>query len=197
MNAGARIIYIVPLGPCDLDDLGKMAESIEEQFEIEVRIAENHGIPDSALDRVRNQYNSNLILQYLLEICPPDALRVLGVTQFDLFSPIFSFVFGEAQFEGRSAVMSTFRLQGPPEGQRQARCPPLLDRMEKEAVHELGHTFGLSHCVDPDCVMNYSKGVECADRKFAVFCAACRDLLMWRLESGSTAVDASEDSGGL
>ncbi|MCE5333360.1 MAG: archaemetzincin family Zn-dependent metalloprotease [Desulfobacteraceae bacterium] len=172
-------IYIVPLGCHDMNDLETIALGVEEQFEIETRLLENKGPPDFAYDPLRTQYNSNLILKRLLETAPPDALKVLGVTDFDLFSPIFSYVFGEAQFNGKCAVISSFRLRGVPEGGERLHCPPLLDRLEKEAVHELGHTFGLRHCSDSDCVMSYSKGVQCADRKFGVFCSACRDLLFW------------------
>ena len=175
------IIYIVPLGCHETDNLETMAGGIEEQFEAETRILPNRDLPETAHDPSREQYNSNTILRLLIESAPPDALKVLGVTDADLFSPIFSFVFGEAQFDGQCAVISTFRLRGQPETP-QPRCPPLLDRMEKEAVHELGHTFGLRHCADPDCVMSYSKGVQCADRKFGVFCPACRDLMLWNRE---------------
>ncbi len=178
-------IYIVPLAQHVLGDLGKMAESIEEQFEVGVKVLGNRMPPEFAFDPVRKQYNSNIILRLLLEAAPSDALKILGVTDQDLFSPIFSYVFGEAQFGGKCAVISTFRLRGLPDKAPQPRCPPLLDRMEKEAVHELGHTFGLRHCADPDCVMSYSKGVACADRKFAVFCSACRDLMLWYIQSGS------------
>ncbi len=178
----AGFIYIVPLGCHDMDDLEAIAQSIEDQFEVEVRLLENQGPPDFAYDPLRTQYNSNLILKRLLETAPAGALKVLGVTDFDLFSPIFTYVFGEAQFNGKCAVISTFRLRGAPDGTPHLRCPPLLDRLEKEAVHELGHTFGLRHCADPDCVMSYSKGLACADRKFGVFCSACRDLLFWYME---------------
>ncbi|MFZ2447165.1 MAG: archaemetzincin family Zn-dependent metalloprotease [Syntrophobacteraceae bacterium] len=177
------IIYIVPLACCNLDDVGKIAESIEEQFDVPVITLGDHGAPEFAYDPARKQYNSNLILEMLCCTAPPDSLKVLGVTDMDLFNPIFSFVFGEAQFEGKCAVVSSFRLRGVPDEKPQPRCPPLLDRLEKEAVHELGHTFGLRHCADPDCVMSYSKGVQCADRKFAVFCPACRDLMLWYMET--------------
>ena len=117
----------------------------------------------------------------LIETLPPDALKVLGVTDVDLFNPIFSYVFGEAQFRGKCAVVSTYRLHGNPKSVSGSSCPPLISRLEKEAIHELGHTFGLRHCADPDCVMNYSVGLECADRKFPFFCPACRDLFLWHL----------------
>lgn len=177
------IIYIIPMTHSAIDCLSSLAESIEEQFEFDVRILENLGPPDFAFDPVRKQYSSNLIIGMLLRTNLSNSLKILGVTDQDLFNPIFSFVFGEAQFGGKCAVISSFRLLGPPDGKPQPSCPPLLDRLEKEAVHELGHTFGLRHCADPDCVMSFSKGVQCADRKFGVFCHACRDLMLWYSQS--------------
>lgn len=183
MSSLPRYIYFAPLGPCDMVDLGIIAESVEEQFGLEVRFMKNLGPPSYAFDPTRHQYNSNLILLRLQEICPPDGLRILGITGYDLFNPIFSFVFGEAQFAGKCAVMSTYRLRGEPGKEPKPGCPPLLSRVEKEAIHELGHTFGLRHCSDSDCVMHYSPGVQCADRKFASFCRACLDLVYWYLET--------------
>lgn len=172
------VIYIVPFFREPMDGLlAGMAEGIEEQFEINVVILENGEIPSFAYDPIRKQFNSNLLLAALDEMAPSDSLKVLGVTEVDLFSPVFSYVFGEALLGGKCAIISSFRLHGPVRSK--PRCPPLLDRLEKEAVHELGHTFGLRHCADSSCVMSFSKGVQCADRKFAVFCAACRDLMLW------------------
>jgi archaemetzincin len=175
------IIYVVPMGDISVEHLTSMAESIDEQFGLRVKITANQGIPAYALDAVRQQYNSNLILKDLVAFCPPDGLKILGVTHVDLFSPIFSFVFGEAQFGGKCTVISSFRLSGEAQSNPSPGCPTLISRLEKEAIHELGHTFGLRHCADPDCVMQYSSGLECADRKFAYFCRACRDLMLWHM----------------
>ncbi len=183
MNSHSRFIYLVPLGDMGDEYLQGIAESIEEQFDLPVKITSNQGLPAYALDAVRQQYNSNLILKTLVDDSAPDALKVLGVTTADLFNPIFSFVFGEAQFKGKCAVISSYRLRGNPENETKFGCPPLISRLEKEAIHELGHTFGLRHCVDPDCVMKYSVGVECADRKFSFFCTACRELMLWHLST--------------
>jgi archaemetzincin len=174
-------IYIAPLGDGVMEHLEGIAENAREQFGLEVKITENQGPPDYALHVVRKQYNSNLIIKRLIEICPPDAVKFLGVTSLDLFSPIFSYVFGEAQFRGKCAVVSSYRLRSNPDDGSAHGCLRLAHRLEKEAVHELGHTFGLHHCADPDCVMNYSVGVQCADRKFGFFCRACRDMMIWHL----------------
>jgi len=181
MNSHSRFIYILPLGDVDDEYLKNIAESIEEQFGLPVKITPDQGLPVYALDVGRQQYNSNLILRKLIENAEPDAIKLLGVTHVDLFNPIFSFVFGEAQFKGKGAVISSYRLHGNPENDSTIGCPPLISRLEKEAIHELGHTFGLRHCADPDCVMQYSVGLECADRKFSFFCPACRDLMLWHL----------------
>jgi archaemetzincin len=115
MNSPQGTIYLVPLGEVREDYLRILAESIEEQFGLPVTITRNQGLPLYALDRVRQQYNSNLILKRLLDESSPDAIKILGVTDVDLFNPIFSFVFGEAQFKGRCAVVSSYRLRGNPE----------------------------------------------------------------------------------
>ena len=176
-----RIIYVAPLGDLAQEHLECVTESITEQFGTEVKVMPNLGPPAYALNVSRGQYNSNAILKKLIEICPADGLKILGVTPFDLFSPIFAFVFGEAQFGGKCTVISSFRLRGDMDGHASRGCPPLGNRLEKEAIHELGHTFGLRHCSDSDCVMHYSTGVQCADRKFAFFCPACRDLMIWHM----------------
>jgi len=183
MKNDPQFIYLVPLGDVGDKYLENIAESIQEQFGLPVKISTNQGLPAYALDAARQQYNSNLILRKLIDTAAPDALKVLGVTHVDLFNPIFSFVFGEAQFKGKGAIISSYRLRGNPEGEPSIGCPPLISRLEKEAVHELGHTFGLKHCADPDCVMRYSVGVECADRKFSFFCPACRELMLWHLST--------------
>jgi archaemetzincin len=183
MNSPQGSIYLVPLAEVREDYLRILAESIEEQFGLPVTITRNQGLPLYALDRVRQQYNSNLILKRLLDASFPDAIKILGITDVDLFNPIFSYVFGEAQFKGKCAVISSYRLRGNPEHASPPGCPPLLNRLEKEAIHELGHTFGLRHCSDPDCVMKYSVGLACADRKFSYFCPACRELVLWHFHA--------------
>jgi archaemetzincin len=183
MNPPQGSIYLVPLGEVHDDYLRILAESIEEQFELPVTITPNLAPPLYALDPVRQQYNSNMILKRLLDESSPDAIKILGITDVDLFNPIFSFVFGEAQFKGKCAVVSSYRLRGNPEHVLPPGCPPLLNRLEKEAIHELGHTFGLRHCSDPDCVMKYSVGLACADRKFSFFCPACRELVLWHFQA--------------
>ncbi len=125
----------------------------------------------AAFDAGRGQYYSTEILRRLQPLAQNGA-RVLGVTELDLFVPVLTFVFGEAQLEGRCALVSFHRLKEEFYG-----MPPrpdlLAERLLKEAVHELGHTFGLRHCFDWECVMASSHAVELLDVKGAEFCRRC------------------------
>jgi archaemetzincin len=125
-----------------------------------------------SFDPRRQQYYSTALIQRLERMADPDA-RVLGVTSCDLFVPVLTFVFGEAQLEGNCAVVSTARLQEEFYGMP-GRNDLLRERLVKEASHELGHTFGLRHCGDWRCVMASSHAVERVDVKTADFCGACR-----------------------
>ena len=132
--------------------------------------------PQDAYDSKRAQYNSTKLLTRLLETQPQNGDRVLGVTALDLFIPILTFVFGEAQLDGRVALMSTHRLSpqfyGLPDDKRL-----FYSRCEKEATHELGHTYGLVHCPSYNCAMHVSNSVEQVDLKPAAVCDSCNRLL--------------------
>lgn len=127
---------------------------------------------DFAFDASRRQYASIAVLEMVNRLCPPGAIRLVGVTERDLFIPVLTFVFGHAQLGGRAAVVSLARLR-----QEFYGLPPnpevFLDRARKEALHEAGHTLGLVHCADRGCAMALSTRVQQIDQKSAAFCPAC------------------------
>ncbi len=126
--------------------------------------------PRHAFDPRRKQHSSGEILKWLLPLAPEGG-KILGITDRDLFIPILTYVFGEAQLGGTAAVISTARLGDELElfGPRVVR-----DRLAKEAVHELGHCFGLRHCQTPGCVMGRSASVRDVDEKGPAPCSDCR-----------------------
>jgi archaemetzincin len=129
--------------------------------------------PQGTLDVKRRQHGSGTMLRWLLEAGPPGG-KVLGVTDQDLFIPILTYVFGEAQLGGTAAVCSTARLT---EGVELAGPRLLTERLAKEAVHEVGHAFGLHHCDTPACVMGRSAGLRGVDEKSHLLCNVCRQRL--------------------
>jgi archaemetzincin len=134
--------------------------------------------PADTLDARRGQHASGRILRFVAEARPRQ--RVLAVTDADLFVPVLTFVFGEAELGGHAAVVSTARL-GRHDG------PGLLRaRLLKEAVHELGHTFGLVHCVERRCAMARSSQLADVDDKQAELCGDCSSLLRDKQREGAT-----------
>ena len=103
---------------------------------------------------------------------PEDACKLLAVTERDLFIPVLTFVFGQAQLGGRAAVVSLARLRQEFYGLAPNR-EVFLERALKEALHETGHMFGLVHCADRSCAMSLATNVRQIDMKRAAFCARC------------------------
>ena len=169
-------IHLIPLGNGRMEpgliELEHLAAVLARIFRTPCQIRPEVFDPSFALDAARQQYYSTAILQRLERASDPDA-RVLGVTGFDLYVPVLTFVFGEAQLDGNCAIVSTARLKeefyGLPRQEQLMR-----QRLAKAAAHELGHTFGLRHCRDWRCVMTCSHAVERLDVKGAEFCRSCR-----------------------
>jgi archaemetzincin len=151
--------------------LGGLAVRVAETFRRECRVRPERLDVAFARDRQRNQHYSTAILQAMQPLAEKGA-RLLAVTSVDLYVPVLTFVFGEAQLSGGCAVVSLHRLREEFYG-LPAREDLMRERLVKEAVHELGHTFGLRHCDDWRCVMTSSHGVERLDVKGAEFCFSC------------------------
>jgi archaemetzincin len=159
-----------------MDELERLRSLLESRFQTKVGIGGPQLDHKSFYDDKRLQYYSSAILEFLEKNMPPSSEKVLAITGLDLFIPILTFVFGEAMLGGSCAIASSFRLDnayyGLPEN------PALLeDRLFKEAIHELGHTYGLVHCRNPYCVMTSSTYVEEIDLKKNEFCGTCVDNL--------------------
>lgn len=130
-----------------------------------------------AFDSYRYQYNSTKLLEIAISnhILNKNGKSII-LTDLDLFVPVLTYVFGEAEFNGRVAIVSSYRLHNEYYGL--PRDDNILQsRLEKEVVHELGHTFGMIHCSDPLCVMHTSSYVEEIDLKGLDFCSVCKNIL--------------------
>jgi archaemetzincin len=155
---------------------------VQRAFDLPVRIFEDPARPQGTLDPRRRQHASGRVLKWLLENGPPRS-KVLGITDVDLFIPILTFVFGEAQLGGSAAVVSTARLKEP----LPVPDPRLvIERLAKEAIHELGHAMGLLHCAAHDCAMGRSASVRDVDSKRGSLCSGCRAQLRARAAAGGS-----------
>ena len=178
-------IHLIPLGLSSgngfgaepgLDTLEHLAAALARTFRTPCRIRPETLDIGFSMEAGRRQFHSTAIIQKLERTADPGA-RVLGVTGHDLYVPVLTFVFGEAQLDGPCAVVSMARLKEEFYGLPR-RDELMRERLVKEAAHEIGHTFGLRHCADWRCVMSSSHGVERLDVKGSEFCAACRKAVL-------------------
>jgi len=161
------------------DILERVRRQVEGTFDRPTDLRVANGPPEEALDRKRGQYSSTMILRWIVTTMASGPTKVLGITDVDLFIPVLTFVFGEAQVRGAAAVVSIARLRLTYD-ERPASSPLVEARLLKECLHELGHTFGLVHCSDSLCLMSRSNSVLDVDQKGARFCRDCRQRL-WEL----------------
>jgi archaemetzincin len=167
-------ILIVAINPAERSLLASLSKPLAEIFSCEVEVTRAVPLDGSfALNVSRNQYGSTALIAALLERFEDFRGKILGVTSGDLFVPVLTYVFGEAQLDGKVAVVSSHRLRDEYYGLA-SDAGLLRLRLVKESVHELGHTFGLLHCHNYLCVMHSSTGVEEIDMKTERLCAECR-----------------------
>ena len=119
-----------------IDLLEHLAAALARMFRAPCRIRPQTLDLAFALDPARGQYYSSAILQRIERTCDPDA-RVLGVAVCDLYVPVLTFVFGEAQLDGNCAVVSVARLSEEFYGLPR-REEVLRQRLVKEAVTRVG-----------------------------------------------------------
>jgi archaemetzincin len=175
-----KYLYVGATPNVDPEALAFVRDRALAVFGAPVRRMELAGI-EFAYDANRGQYGSIPVLEMLAHVAPADTRKLLAVTEHDLFIPVLTFVFGQAQLGGRVGIVSLARLR-----QEFYGLPPnrevFLGRAVKEALHETGHMFGLIHCADRSCAMSLATNVRQIDIKQAAFCAVCAARLPARGE---------------
>ena len=179
-----KYLYVAASPEVDPEDQRLVRDCLVREFGGPVRELELPAV-DFAYDAGRKQYGSIAVLEMLVRLCPEDAWKLLAVTDRDLYVPVLTFVFGQAQLGGRVAAISLARLR-----QEFYGLPPnrevFVERACKETLHEAGHLFGLVHCAERSCAMSLATNIRQIDGKNAAFCAACTA----RLRRGTKGVRA-------
>src|SRR5215471_1771036 len=168
-----RLLRLLPIGRMDGVLLADLAPALANAFGVRCEIVAPALDPQIAFHLEREQYHSSELIHQMQRYFTADTWRVLGVTAVDLYIPILTFVFGEAQMGGPCAVVSTYRLRQEFYG-FPADSSLLQERLLKESVHEIGHTLHLTHCDDYGCAMAPSHAVEWIDLKGSMLCAGCQ-----------------------
>ena len=166
-------IYLISIGTVESRMLSSIGDALQKIFNSMVTVGKTIPIPPTVYDRRRRQYHSTTLLKLIESYKPRGYRRILGVIDEDLYVPQLNFVFGEANIISGTALISLTRLR-----QEFYGLPPDRDlfllRALKEAIHEIGHTYGLGHCPDKKCIMHFSNSLQDTDVKGPDFCNRCR-----------------------
>ncbi len=171
-------LQLVPVGQVSVMQLHEYEAPILQVLGVESYVGKTTlGPPTFAFNKDREQYHSTAVLRRLLSGKDPGALRILGVTDADLFIPDTPFLFGESDRESHAGVVSIARLRGDTEVARR--------RVVTEVLHQTGHLIGLSYCEDTRCVMANAQSLSEAERRMPQLCNNCKnELVRVRKQSG-------------
>jgi archaemetzincin len=144
-------------------------EELKVPFHMIGEITEVENLPKSAYNKFRNQYHSGMLLDFLEKHYEG---RVLGISKEDMYTEGLNFVFGQAKIKGKVVVVSICRLD--PKFFHHPEDKELFERrVVKEAIHEVGHMLGLTHCNKKGCVMTFSNTIGDVDKKTQNLCDMC------------------------
>jgi archaemetzincin len=169
-------ICIAPVRISNKELLQRIILELRKILLVEIKIVDLNLDLNKAYSHDRRQYYSTQIIADALSLTDPLKGKVVILVDFDLYIPVFTYVFGEAQLNGKHSIVSLCRLH---EEFYTGRTDEelLFERAVKEILHELGHNFGLLHCSNWDCVMHASADIEEVDIKGKVYCRDCRRSL--------------------
>lgn len=167
------LIDIVPVGDVAPRIKRVASESLQTIYDCTVRVGDDRSVPERAYDETRDQYRAEEFIELASRAGRGD--KNIAVTPADLYYRRRNYVFGLAYLDGDGSVISTHRLRTSADGGFVDRSSEAVfsERVRKEVIHEIGHTFGLEHCDNPRCVMNFSPTVQEIDRKDPALCGSC------------------------
>jgi archaemetzincin len=135
-------------------------------------------LPEDAFDYDAQKYVAMYVLRELINVDVPEGAKILGVANVDLFTPESDtdYVFGQHQYgrKSKAAIISVYRMNPFSYVGGKRNDELLVQRMIKEAVHELGGVFGLLNCIEPECVMYLPTNLKSLDKKTDNFCINCQ-----------------------
>jgi archaemetzincin len=145
-------ITLVSHGRFEKDFLERLAHDVRLVFGKPVLVEQFHHDIASYFEPARKQYDANRLLHLVHTEYATEGIKTMGLFRVDLFIPILTYIFGQAQYKGNAGIASVFRLRNEQYGMK-GNDQLLYERFRKVIIHELGHTFGLIHCHVPICVM--------------------------------------------
>jgi archaemetzincin len=169
-------IIIMPIGKVDPEILQSVSSTVANKFHTKTEVGRKRSVPPDSYNALREQYNATAVLKEMIVYKQRKIEILLGITDADLYASKLNYVFGEADPYAGVAVISLWRLRQEFYGLPRDKGL-LKERAVKEAIHELGHVYGLDHCSHPECIMYFSNSIGDTDKKGPGFCDICKNTL--------------------
>lgn len=188
-------IYLLPIGKfseLEWKEIEKTRDYLEIYFQLNTQIIpefSDNVVPETerrSFEGRQEQLNAGYILENILvKNKPKDASVLMGFTAKDIFpKKDWNYVFGLASYEAGVGITSIYRFHDG--NLTQENFTKSLERTIKISSHEIGHMFGISHCLQANCVMNGTNSLEETDSHFARACSLCQKKLNASLDLTKT-----------
>ncbi|ANF53080.1 Zn-dependent protease [Chryseobacterium glaciei] len=185
-EAGKNTIYLQPIG--EFNDLQKKEIQLTQEylkiyFQLETKVLPtlSNTIFPKSVRRIFKNGQEQILAGYVLDSIlikrkPKDAVVFMGITERDLFPKAeWNYVFGMASYQDGVGVTSMYRFADG--NLTELNFIKSLERLMKISSHEIGHMFGISHCLNANCVMNGTNHLPETDSHFARACSLCQQKL--------------------
>jgi archaemetzincin len=193
-------INILILNDISRNVIRYLAKNLSSIFVTDVKVSRHFVIPTTLFNENKNQYDGKKLLKFITENMTLKEVKSINLALFDrdLFIGSLDYAFGLASPFPKISVISILRLHphfqkdyftGGLKKRKAGRFPLFVrnlssqektlyyNRILKEAIHGIGHTMGLTHCSQEECIMHPSDNIRDIDSKQTVFCKICRCLL--------------------
>jgi archaemetzincin len=167
------VINIQPLGKVSNEHIAQVKKSVKTFYGYDCKVLPSKKITNDMLSKVtkridankalrKNKTNGNLLILTEKDICYFK----------DKNRPEYG-IFGLGLRPGKTCIVSTFRLK------KNVSKQTTLERLEKVALHEIGHNLGLPHCEnDKKCMMNDARGtIKQVDAEKVWLCEKCKNQI--------------------
>lgn len=168
-----KTVYLQPIGNVDKTYMYVVEEILENRYKVVCVMLPAIQATPNILTKSKTRYDAQKIMDVHGKLT-----YTMFITEIDIAYkksdkiPEWG-ILGLAQRNpGNYCVISTYRLQN-------VSKKLTMERLQKIALHEMGHCFGLAHCTKNDyCLMNAANGtIRQVDKETMHFCYYCLNFL--------------------
>lgn len=168
-----QTIYIQPLGKVKFEYLTAVKRSLESFYKVKCVIMSPINPTEDVISKPRKRIDASMALNKYNSSNHTIIVTERDISHFKSVSQPDWGIFGLATKPGKIAIVSSYRLHNPDK-------QLIITRLQKIAIHELGHNLGLAHCnKDIKCLMSAAGGtIKQVDQEDIYFCTSCKRNLI-------------------